>query len=412
MALGITFVIYIGSIDLSSQSVASMTTVLLTALLPRLGFVAIPVVILIGAFAGVLSGAISVRAKIPTFITTLAIGGIAYSIAQFVSGEKSLAMVADQREQLLGWMIGYAWGIPRELFFAGGLLIVALFIERRTVIGRVLKAIGAGEPAAVSSGLRVERYKIAAFAISGALAPMIFMGKLFPIDNIYLAIALGVSAAVFVAGLFGLFNGWLIARFNIQPIVATLILFIAGRGIAQVSTNGDQQVFAIPEFQALALGNIFGIPLPFQVWIMAALVGLAAFLLAKTSLGRQILATGGNEKAARLSGIPVARVKMFVYWCSGLCAGLAGIISIAMVSASDANLVGNGKELDAIAAVAVGGTPFAGGRASIMGTVLGAMIIQLVQYALIGNGVPDPVALLAKAGLIVAAVWLQQQEQG
>ncbi len=252
----------------------------------------------------------------------------------------------------------------------------------------------------------------ALMAISGALAPMIFMGKLFPIDNIYLAIALGVSAAVFVAGLFGLFNGWLIARFNIQPIVATLILFIAGRGIAQVSTNGDQQVFAIPEFQAIALGNIFGIPLPFQVWIMAALVGLAAFLLAKTSLGRQILATGGNERAARLSGIPVARVKMFVYWCSGLCAGLAGIISIAMVSASDANLVGNGKELDAIAAVAVGGTPFAGGRASIVGTVLGAMIIQLVQYALIGNGVPDPVALLAKAGLIVAAVWLQQQEQG
>ncbi len=170
MALGITFVIYIGSIDLSSQSVASMTTVVLTALLPRLGFVAIPVVILIGAFAGVLSGAISVRAKIPTFITTLAIGGIAYSIAQFVSGEKALAMVADQREQLLGWMIGYAWGIPRELFFAGGLLLVALFIERRTVLGRVLKAIGAGEPAAVSSGLRVERYKIAAFAISGALA--------------------------------------------------------------------------------------------------------------------------------------------------------------------------------------------------------------------------------------------------
>ena len=252
----------------------------------------------------------------------------------------------------------------------------------------------------------------ALMAIAGAAAPMIFMGKLVPISNLPLAIGLGVVCAVILASAFGLFNGWLIARFRIQPIIATLILFIAGRGIAQVSTNGDQQVFAIPEFQAIALGHVLGIPLPFQLWIIAGLVALALFVVTNTALGRQILATGGNERAARLAGVPTARVKLFVYGFSGFCAGIAGIISIAMVSASDANLVGNGKELDAIAAVAVGGTPFAGGKASISGTVAGALIIQLVQYGLIGNGVPDPVALLAKAGLIVLAVWLQQQEQG
>lgn len=250
----------------------------------------------------------------------------------------------------------------------------------------------------------------ALMAIAGALAPMIFMGKLFPIGNLYLAIAIGVIIPVIVAGLFGLFNGWLITNFKIQPIIATLVLYIAGRGIAQVSTNGDQQVFAIPEFQAIALGNVFGIPIPFQVYIVAAVVIVAWFILRKTALGREILAVGGNEQAARLAGISLKRVKFFVYWFSGICAGLAGIISIAMVSASDANLVGDGKELDAIAAVAVGGTLFSGGRASVMGTVVGALIIQMVQYALIGNGVPDPVALVVKAGLIITAVWLQQQE--
>ena len=111
--------------------------------------------------------------------------------------------------------------------------------------------------------------------------------------------------------MFGLFNGWLITRFSIQPIIATLVLFIAGRGIAQVSTNGDLQVFKVPEFQAIAIGRVLGVP--FQVWIMLAIVVVAAFVLHKTVFGRQVLAVGGNEAAARLSGIPVNRVKFLVY---------------------------------------------------------------------------------------------------
>lgn len=170
MALGVTFVIYIGSIDLSLQSIASMTTVVVTALLPTLGFGAAVVALLMGATAGLLSGVISIRARIPTFITTLAVGGVAYSIAQFVSGEKSLAMNAEQREAIFGWMIGTTAGIPHEIFVAGTLLLLALFIERRTVAGRVFKAIGAGELAVIASGIRVERYKVLAFVLSGTLA--------------------------------------------------------------------------------------------------------------------------------------------------------------------------------------------------------------------------------------------------
>ncbi len=246
-------------------------------------------------------------------------------------------------------------------------------------------------------------------AIAGALSPMIFTGSVLPVPGLYFGIALGVIIPILAAGIFGLFNGWLINRFSIQPIVATLILFIAGRGIAQVSTNGDLQVFKVPEFQALAIGRVLGVP--FQVWVMLAIVLSVAFLLKRTVFGRQVLAVGGNEAAARLAGVPVNRVRLMVYGICGLCSGVAGLIVIAMNSAADANLIGMGMELDAIAAVAVGGTLLTGGRATIIGTLIGALIIQLVRYTLLANGVPDPAALIVKAGLIILAVWLQQQEK-
>jgi ribose transport system permease protein len=244
-------------------------------------------------------------------------------------------------------------------------------------------------------------------AIAGALAPLIFMGKLAALP-LPLAVALAFVVPVLVAGAFGWFNGWLITRFRIQPIIATLVLFIAGRGIAQVMTNGNLQAFKVPEFQFIGLGRVFGIP--FQALLMLVLVAAAAWTLRRTVFGREILAVGGNERAARLSGIPVARVKRRVYAISGLCAGVAGLIVIAINSASDANLVGLGMELDAIAAVAVGGTLLTGGRATVLGTLVGALIIQLVRYTLLANGVPDAAALVVKAGLIVLAVWLQRQK--
>jgi len=244
-------------------------------------------------------------------------------------------------------------------------------------------------------------------AISGALAPMIFLGTILPIPSPALAVALAFTVPVIAAALLGWFNGMLITRYSIQPIVATLVLFIAGRGIAQVLTNGNLQVFRNETFQFIAMGRILGIPV--QVIIMAVVVAGAAFLIRRTALGRQIIAVGGNEKAARLAGIPAQRVKRLVYVASGGLAGVAGLIVVARNSASDANLVGLGMELDAIAAVAVGGTLLTGGRANILGTLLGACVIQLVRYTLLANGVPDAAALIVKAGLIVAAVFIQQR---
>ena len=129
----------------------------------------------------------------------------------------------------------------------------------------------------------------------------------------------------------------------------------------------------------------------------------------RTIFGKHLLAVGGNEAAARLAGVRVDRIKLQVYFISGICSGIAGLIVIARNSAADSNLVGLGVELDAIAAVAVGGTLLNGGRANVLGTLIGALIIQLVRFTLLANGVPDAAALVVKAGLIVLAVWLQRR---
>ncbi len=243
-------------------------------------------------------------------------------------------------------------------------------------------------------------------AIAGALAPLIFLSP-FGVAHPALGDILAFVVPVAVAGLLGGFNGWFITRFQVQPIVGTLVMFIAGRGIGQVLTNGNLQVFHNPTFQFIGLGRVFGAP--FQVIIMLALVAVAAWTVQRTLFGRHILAVGGNERAARLAGVPVNRVKRWVYAISGLCAGIAGLIVISINSSSDANLVGLGMELDAIAAVAVGGTPFTGGQASVVGSLIGALLIQLLRYTLLANGVPDAAALVVKGAIIAGAVWSQQR---
>ena len=244
-------------------------------------------------------------------------------------------------------------------------------------------------------------------AIAGALAPIVFGAAQGQGASTALAVALCIALPVLAVTVLGWLNGAVITRYRIQPIVATLVLYIAGRGIAQVMTNGNVQTFVQPEFGTLGLGRIFGVP--FQAVLMVLAVAIGAVALRRSLLGRQILAVGGNERAARLSGVPVARVKRVVYALSGFASGVAGLITVAINSSSDANLVGSGMELDAIAAVAVGGTLLAGGRATVVGTLIGALIIQLVRTTLIANGVPDAAALVVKAALILVAVWIQSQ---
>src|SRR3954447_3362246 len=212
-----------------------------------------------------------------------------------------------------------------------------------------------------------------------------------------LAIAVGIGA----------FNGALISGLRVQPIIVTLAALITGRGIAQVMSEGGQLIsFNNPGFERLGSGHIG--PVPVQVVVMLVLALSAGALMRLTVLGRHILAVGGNEAAARLAGVNIGATKTAVYAISGFLAGLAGLIETARLGASDASKVGLNIELDAIAAVVVGGTTLTGGAASITGTFVGALIMQIITTAFNMLLIPFSWSLVLKAAIILFVVYLQR----
>ena len=227
-----------------------------------------------------------------------------------------------------------------------------------------------------------------------------------------MGLALAIVVPLIATTVLGAFNGTLVTVVGLQPIIATLVLYLGGRGIAQLLVNGELRVAqswiaADPNFEFIGLGQVFGIR--FQIIIMLVVVVVAMWVLRATTFGRYVLATGGNPAAARLAGVPVNQVKMAVYCISGFLAGLAGLVVVAINRSSDPHRVGEYMELDAIAAVAVGGTPLMGGRATILGTFIGAMIIQLLRFTLIAHNIPDGITRMVIAGAIVVAVLAQRQ---
>ncbi len=246
--------------------------------------------------------------------------------------------------------------------------------------------------------------------LTGILTYQIFSGKLFGIHNIVLGTAVAIPIALAVAALIGAINGVLVTRFNVQPIVATLISLITVRGLAEVMVNGFQFAFLSAPIVSWLSGNVLGF-LPRQIILMTVIVAFFTWLMRATAFSRYLLATGGNPSAARLAGVPVTRILIIVYTVSGLLAGVAGLAFIAFDSAANPVTDGLGKELDAIAAVAVGGTPLIGGRASVLGTVIGAIFIQLIRQTVVSLNIPDDIASVIIGLLIVLAVYLQHQRK-
>jgi ribose transport system permease protein len=255
MALGLTFAIYIGGIDLSAQSMANMVTVIASVYLASMGAWVAVFCVAAGFLLGMLSGYVTTRLFVPSFISTLAIGGIAFSIAQWLSGQRALNMDAVQRNETFGWMIGRTWGVPHELLIAAVLVAICLFIERRTTLGRALKAVGAGELAAAASGLNVARYKILAFAISGALAAI--AGLLFAVKlsggapTIANGFLLPAIVAVLVGGtpLTGGVGG------VVNTVVGTLIVAVIRASMLyfEIDATRQQIVFGVVLIVAIAL---------------------------------------------------------------------------------------------------------------------------------------------------------------
>jgi ribose/xylose/arabinose/galactoside ABC-type transport system permease subunit len=203
-------------------------------------------------------------------------------------------------------------------------------------------------------------------------------------------------------------NGMLVSRIGMQPIVATLILFVAGRGIAMVTTNAMVIWLYAKPFAYLGQGYLLG--LPFSIYIVAFLL-LATFLATrKTALGMFIEAVGINPTATRFSGINSKNILLGVYAFSGFCAGVSGLIVCSTVMSADGNNAGNLFELDAILAVVLGGTSLNGGRFFLLGSMVGALIIQTLTTTIYAFNVPPEISQVVKA-LVVYGVSLLQSDR-
>jgi ribose transport system permease protein len=223
----------------------------------------------------------------------------------------------------------------------------------------------------------------------------------------------GVVASILVClvagAVAGLLNGSLVTFAGVQPIVATLALLVGGRGLALVIANGQLKQLYNPDLLALGSSSVLGIPL--TVLVALVLVIIVALLVERTTFGRQLVAVGGNRRAAEFAGLPVRRTLLTVYMLSGVFAAIAGVLASARLTASDPSSLGLLIELSAITAVVVGGTPLTGGRVRVIGTVAGALLMQLIAATLIKHDVPASVTQMLEAALIAAAVLVQRERR-
>jgi galactofuranose transport system permease protein len=236
-------------------------------------------------------------------------------------------------------------------------------------------------------------------ALAAAVIPL-YLGY-----GVVAAIVVSLIAGVVV----GLVNGVLVAKVGLQPIVATLALFVGGRGLAVVISKGKLVDIHDANFLYLGSGDLLRIPV--LVWIAALLVAVVAFVVRRTVFGRRLLAIGGNRPATELAGVPVRRVLITVYVVCSVLASIAGLLSVSRIQSSDASSVGLLIELSAITAVVVGGTPLTGGKVRVVGTVAGALLMQLVIATMIKHNLQPSTTEMVQAVIILIAVYVARERK-
>lgn len=243
----------------------------------------------------------------------------------------------------------------------------------------------------------------AVVAISGALACAHIASSADPAEagTVLTAMAVALGAAV---GL-GLWNGMLVSVFGVQPIIATLVLMTAGRGIALLITDGQIVTVTSAPFKILGAG--FALGLPVAILVSLAVFAIVGLLTRRTALGMLLEAVGINPEASRLAGVRYRSIVLAVYVFCALCAGLAGLMIASNISAADANNAGLWIEMDAILAVVIGGTSLLGGRFSLTGALLGALIIQTLTTTVYTAGITPETTLVFKALVVIAVCLLQ-----
>ena len=245
-------------------------------------------------------------------------------------------------------------------------------------------------------------------AMSGALAAVLIArppDASLSVVNLHGNVPVIVALALLAALAAGIWNGVLVAWVRVQPIVATLILMVAGRGIARLITNNQHVRFTNETFSAISSSAFLGLPLTVTI---VAVTGVVLGLLCRaTALGLFIESVGNNPVASRYSGVSARSVRMLCYTLCGLCAGIAGLIATADIREADPSSAGLYLELDAILAVSIGGTALTGGRFSLAGSLVGALVIQALRTTFLTHAVPTAVYLMTEAGVVIVVCLLQ-----
>ena len=243
----------------------------------------------------------------------------------------------------------------------------------------------------------------AVVAISGALACAHIASA--PDGASVLTVITAMLIALGVAVVLGLWNGILVSSFGIQPIIATLVLMTAGRGIALLVTNGQIVTVTSDPFKVLGAGYVLGLPV--AILVSLAVFAVVGLITRRSALGMLLEAIGINPEASRLAGVRYRSIVFAVYVFSAVCAGVAGLMIASNISAADANNAGLWIEMDAILAVVIGGTSLLGGRFSLTGTILGALIIQTLTTTVYSAGITPETTLVFKAVVVIAVCLMQ-----
>lgn len=338
-------------------------------------------------------------------------------------------MTTPMRTKMSGLRVGSIIGFNSRTFWTIMALILILIVNRlispnfftvRLVNGRLIGSPinildGASTIILLSIGMTlviatkgVDLSVGAVMAICAAVAVVLINRYEDGSDNILYTPGFVILIAIGVGALCGLWNGILVALFDIQPIIATLILMIAGRGIAQMVTEGQSPTFTDETLAFIGRGVIWGVPFP--IYLSLAVLVVVTLMVRRTAIGLLIESVGINSRASYYAGINAALVKLFAYILSGMCAAIAGLIVAGEVKSADPHKAGEWAELDAILAVVIGGTLLTGGRFNLAMSAVGALIIQSLLTGLYVSKLHPTVNLVVKAIVVLLVLLLQSEE--
>lgn len=289
---------------------------------------------------------------------------------------------------------GMFYGVPIDILNrAAEIMIISMGMTLVIALGGTDLSVGALVAVSGAMALKFLRWDVTQYPTPGNYTVMPFI--------------LVIVVPLLVCTLMGAFNGFLISKLGMQPIIATLILMVAGRGIAQITTNGKQFTTMYTPFQQIGQGYFLKLPMPI---IIATVVVVAMVIFTrKTSFGMFVESVGVNPSASRVSGLRSSRIVMIAFILTGFLSGISGLIYASRISSCDSNNAGVNYELSAILAVVIGGTSMAGGKFSLAGTVLGSLILQTIISLVLFLGIVSE-AILAFEAMVIAVVIVIQSE--